>query len=191
MKLGNYELKIVGGTEDIEGYVGLVHGQQYKISITNNESRRCDAKIIVDGIEVGVFRVSPYSFCEIEHPVHNQGMFTFFELVTEEAKTAGLRSSSEVGLIQATFMPEKPSNNDQTSLFSSASRDRDEDYRAGGTGLSGHSEQQYSTASVIEYTSTDEFVIISLRLGGTRPSSIQPLKKVKEQLSNVIPPPLT
>ncbi len=187
MKLGNYELQIVGGTEDLEGYVGLVHGQQYKIRIANNDSRRCDAKIIVDGTEVGVFSVSAYSYCEIEHPVHSQGMFTFYELVTEEAKTAELRSSSEIGFVQATFMPEKTNENDHTCLFSSPSRDRDEEYRAGGTGLSGHSEQQYTTASAIEYTSSDEFVTISLRLGGVRPSFIQPLKK--NQLSNAIPPP--
>lgn len=175
-------MEIVGGTETPDGYVGLAHGQKYSIRLSNHGSRQCDSKIQIDGVEAGLFRIPPHSYCDIERPVHSDGHFTFFELVTPEATAAGIRSTSETGLVQATFFPEVPP---PPVLFSSPSSG----YSAGGTGLSGNSPQEFSSAPSIKYSSPDEFVTISLRLGGYKAASIRPLRQ--RSLSNVVPPPLT
>lgn len=174
MKLHQYELAVVAADETEEGYVILTHGQRYSLRLSNDRSYRCDVAVSIDGNHVGTFRLNAKASSVIERPVDDDGYFTFYELVTEEARRAGLTSNDQTGLITAIFMPE--------------SRGLCAAPLPGGTGLSGHSKQEFTSVSALHYTSPDEFVTINLRLGGA-PSDIRPI--VKQQMSTPVPPPLT
>ena len=106
MKLGSYSLEIVGGTETAGGYVSLRHGQTYRVRMVNHGTTRCDAKLEIDGAEMGVFRIDPGKQISIERPSGTDGCFTFFEMATPEAHTAGIKSMPQTGLVRATFIPE-------------------------------------------------------------------------------------
>lgn len=193
MKLGDFEMRICGGEELAGGYVGLVHGQRYSIELANHSSRVCDVALSIDGTPCGVFRLNHQRRCTIEHPADDSGCFTFLELATTEARAASVKANDETGVIAAVFMPEREK---PVVLYQSASGSEapeEEAYSpelsAGGTGLSGKSNQEYGTATRICHAPESEFVTIHLRLGGRKSSEVRPLKK--EPLSSPVPPPLS
>jgi hypothetical protein len=175
MKLHQYELAVLGAEETQDGYVLLAHGQRYSLRISNDGSMRCDVELTIDGNHVGTFRLEGQSSAVIERPVVDDGFFTFYELVTEEARKSGLTSHEATGLVTAVFKPEA------LILFSSPS--------PGGTGLSGHSKQEFTSVRPLHYANPEDFVTINLRLGGTPVSDIRPL--VKRQMSTPVPHPLS
>ena len=195
MKLGMFEMRIVGGNEAADGYVGLMHGQQYPVELCNHGPRACDVELTIDGVAAGVFRLNGNTYCRIEHPVHDLGHFTFFELATPDAHSAGLKSNDEMGLVKAVFMPEwvQPAG----VLFSSPTSGFDvtvhdlavPNLAPGGTGLTGESQQNYGSARAIRRAGESEFVTIHLRLGGKSHTDIRPLTGTS--LSNPVPPPLS
>lgn len=176
MKLHQYELAIPGWEETQEGYVILTHGQRYSLRISNQRSMRCDVEIAIDGNRIGTFRLDANSSATIERPVHDDGFFTFYELVTDEARKSGLISNDSTGLVTAIFKPEA------MVLYQEA------EPSPGGTGLSGHSKQKFTSASPINHAHRDEFVTINLRLGGRASADIRPL--AMRQMSTPVPPPL-
>ncbi len=78
MNLGNYSVGIPEGVEHANGYVELRHGQTYSIRLSNNDSRRCDTLLSIDGLPMGVFRLRAGFAGIIERPVEDAGKFTFF-----------------------------------------------------------------------------------------------------------------
>lgn len=208
MKLGVYSVEVPEGHEVPDGFVEMRHGETYTLTLGNVEERRCDARVVIDGIEVGCFRVEANSRVTIDHPVDDTGLFTFYRLDTPEAARAEIKSSTETGLISVTFHPEKPrpkSLREGASFMpdgiclaaakpSSAKTSLEKrmssllnTHAAGGTGLSGHSTRTYGTASAIDHDVAGA-VTIHLRLICLKEAPTpRPIRKV----ATPIPPPLT
>lgn len=109
MYLNGYSVRVVGGTEQNDGYVEMKHGQTYKIVLKNNHNARCDAQVVIDGKEVGIFRIGANSNFTLERPANEAKHFTFYEKGTSEANQARAYNidHGDLGLIQVTFKPEK------------------------------------------------------------------------------------
>lgn len=175
MKLHNYEVTIPEGHEAGDGYVTLAHNTQYTLRLSNHSPRLADAEVFIDGQRVGEWRVKFYSDAVIERPVHDTGRFTFFRLGSEEASAAGLRSSNDLGLIKVVFKPRK----EEDMLLGTPPV-----LHEGGTGLSGRSQQKFSTVAALT-SDPSEHVTIHLRLGA-KPIDARPLSP----RSSPVPPPL-
>jgi hypothetical protein len=155
MKLNGFSVTIPEGKETADGYVQMKHGTQYTILLQNESHRRCDAEVYLDEQLVGIWRINCNSTAPIERPVHDHGRFTFYQVATPEALKAGISENSSTGLIRVLFKPE------QIYLKSAPLASRA--FMAGGTGLSGHSEQEFITVEALDYAPED-FVTINLRL---------------------------
>ena len=108
MYLNDFSLVIPQGRERPGGYVEIEHGTQYTLRLRNNHGVNCDARVEVDGKEVGVFRIGAHDSIVLERPSHDTGKFTFYKVNSREGKSIGLRKGdSNLGLISVTFTPEK------------------------------------------------------------------------------------
>jgi hypothetical protein len=202
--------------EDEHGYVYLQHGDVYRICFRNHSDKNNDVIIEVDGKEIGCWRLKAYQTATIEHPVDDSGKFTFYELGSSEAQKIGLNSISraDLGLVKVTFIPEKPKHHripaidtfplgakgigatkggDWSESFSSGSHGGGQSVNlntrsAGGTGLSGKSEQQFGTAGAID-RDYDRQTVINLRLVAKPSNEPRPLRSVNLTVSNPVPPP--
>jgi hypothetical protein len=107
MRLNDFSCRIPEGQETHSGYVEMRHGKQYSIQLRNDRDVPCDAKVSVDGKEIGVWRISPKSGILLERPAEDHGRFTFYELGTDEAVKAKLHSvkPNDLGLVQVLFTP--------------------------------------------------------------------------------------
>ena len=189
MKLGDYAVQIQGGLERDTGYVEMAHNTKYKILLSNDSSLDCDAAVEIDGKEVGIWRVYSGKNIRIERPVHDTGQFTFYKLDSSEAGKIGLVRNDKLGLISVLFKPEKPpspvmDNKDDFDSFDFDDFAVDDSYSAGGTGLSGKSEQKFIDVQRLDYNEA-AFVQIHLRLvcNDDEPRPLMPL-------STPIPPSL-
>lgn len=109
MYFNEFSCRIPEGTETSGGYVELGHNQHYTLQLSNKRNVPCDAKITIDGKEIGTFRVNANSTVRIEHPEGDEGRFTFFKKGTSEAKSSGIESTDAdlQGLVQVIFTPAK------------------------------------------------------------------------------------
>jgi hypothetical protein len=191
MRIGDYSVNIPEGEERSDGCIGLRHGQIYSIRLTNHGVSRCDAILKIDGIPMGVFRLNPRVVCTLERPPNDEGKFTFFALDTPEAKASQIQKDDETGLLQVEFRPEEKVSDFRPIRASLAPPGaQSSNLGAGGTGLTGRSNQHYTTATNIVYDKESEFVLISLRLGNMYCSSTEPRPLPGRKLSNPVPPPL-
>jgi len=98
-------------SETSEGHVGLRHGQNFKVRLHNGHrgpygSVPCDATIILNGKDVGTFRVNAGQTTIIERPANDTGKFTAYQEDSYEATSIGIdRNSNELGLIEVVFRP--------------------------------------------------------------------------------------
>lgn len=98
-------------SETSEGHVGLRHGQNFKVRLHNGHrgpygSVPCDATIILNGKDVGTFRVKAGQTTIIERPANDTGKFTAYQEDSYEAASIGIdRNSNELGLIEVVFRP--------------------------------------------------------------------------------------
>lgn len=205
--------------EDEHGYVYLQHGDVYRIWLQNQTDEANDVIVEIDGKEVGVWRLALYQTATIEHPADDVGKFTFYEIGSSEAQKVGLGSiaRSDLGLVKVTFIPEKIKHpgipaidttrsysgakgggamkgGDWQESFSSGSRGGGQGVNlntcsAGGTGLSGRSDQQFGRARSID-RDYDRQVIINLRLVARPSDAPRPLRAVNSTVSNLVPPPV-
>lgn len=89
-------------------YVPLPHGSEYSIKMWNRASTRCDAKVSIDGQDVGTWRIPAREYIKIERPSNISRKFTFYEEGTSESKQAGITSGGDSnGLVSVRFIPEK------------------------------------------------------------------------------------
>jgi hypothetical protein len=206
--LNKYSVRVIGGNETPGGYIELRHSQTYQLQLRNDNPLRCDARVEVDGQHVGTWRLNPFSTATLERPAHDEGKFTFYKAGTQEAALAHLvTDDANLGLIQVTFTPEQKQESVSLSytMTSGASwrgipdtytanvtssigetKSISASYRsAGGTGLSGHSNQNYGNASEIQYDYSGQTVIY-LRLVCAENEGPRPLT----QRSNPVPPPV-
>jgi hypothetical protein len=203
MYFNKFSVRVVGGDEVSSGYVEMVHGQVYKLCLRNNRRVRCDAKVEIDGKDVGTWRIPAREAVTLERPAHDTGQFTFYEIGTPEARKAHLNVfSDDLGLVRVTFSPEKVRRvNQLTSIYEvhayntpqwsntgaqfygaemgmsaefggepivacaggGGTQSRAKSLNAGGTGLSGKSNQQFGTVGPIKYD-MEQQTTINLRL---------------------------
>lgn len=203
MKLGSFALSIPEGRELGNGYVVMQHGTPYRVQVTNNGSRKCDAVLSIDGEEIGTYRLHAGQNWAIEHPPESQQRFTFYASGTTEAAQVGEHAveRQDKGLVQVTFYPEKEKEPEYDVLETLGGTRSFGMTRGGGmyggetrgakglgsglTGLSGYSGAQYGKAGEIDRDET-EAVTITLRLV-TEDDTPQPLTR-RRALSNQVPP---
>ena len=207
MYLNNFSVRIIGGNEAESGYVEMRHGQVYKLSLRNSRVVNCDARVTIDGKDVGTWRIPSLSSIVLARPVHDDGQFTFYKVGTREARQAQLDEySGELGLIEVVFTPElvepvvykEYSYQNQwtntgglemgacapiVAAAGGGSQSRSEkSLSAGGTGLSGQSNQKFGTTYKIDYDLSQRTTIylrLVARDDGPRPLTAH---------SNPIPP---
>lgn len=161
-------------------YVALAHETNYSIKMYNNGDAKCDAKVTVDGMDVGTFRINPRSNIVIERPVNISKKFTFLKENSVEAKRAGIEKHNSNGLISVVFIPEFQKylgtftykydgvcSNSQNERSTERSTDgyslNFESLSSGATALKHKSNQDFHTAEKIEYDYDGE-TVINLRL---------------------------
>lgn len=155
-----------GMTRDIEyghfvkkghTYYTLPHNTSYKVKMSNNTHLRVNARLKVDGVCMGVWRIGPYSDILVERPTHSQRKFTFVKENSWEAKMGGMNAeNNNNGLIEVAFTPELKTAQyhdnritKQCMTFNSARSFSDSlsNYSVGGTVLGDDSSQRFDSAS--------------------------------------------
>ena len=106
MRHNNFSVRVFPGHEAPGGYVEIEHGTRYRLRISNHRKERCDARILIDGKEVGIFRVGSHGHLELERPVNDTGHFTAYLPDSAEGRQAQIAGNSQTGLIQVIFTPE-------------------------------------------------------------------------------------
>jgi hypothetical protein len=179
-----------GATPD--GYERMRHGQTYSIKLQNNTAKRCDVEISIDGARIDTWRLFAHQNAELKSPDNCHKRFTFLAIGSQEAGAAQLHAVSRnaLGVVKAQFFPEKtPKPLVVNENYSSPKRGCTMGFSAGGTGLSGHTFQQYGTASPIEREDEDKSVTIEVRLiedDGT--ANITPLHRHNDRVRTAPPP---
>lgn len=173
MYLNSFSLRIVGGQERDGGYVDISHGQKYSLQMRNDQEGRCDARVEIDGQHVGTWRIGRRSTINIDRPAHDTGQFTFYRPGSDEADRAQLNGTSpDLGLVKVTFTPEVQARpvyrtfQAWNALVDSVTMGIDSfsvTRGAGGTGLSGQSQQYFTSATEIVYDYSRQ-IVIQLRL---------------------------
>lgn len=195
---------------DSQGYVRMNHMQNYEIRLGSSYYGRSDAKIEIDGKEIGVFRIEPNTAIIIERSPKDIGRLTFLTKGTREYFDAGLDrvSVTQRGLVKVTFYPERlryraTNRNDlphETSKDGKITTFGSQDMKSGGTGLTGRSGQLFRNASQItrDYGNS---VTIHLRLVEKErfrasETNVRPLEDIQNYgrrnvpKNNIVPPPV-
>lgn len=165
-------------------YIGLDNGTDYKIKLINNRAVPADAKVEVDGKEVGSWRIHQNSSIVVERPANLHKKFTFFSKFSMEAIDAGaITEESTDGLIKVTFYPKRQVKYETlpvrsmmapyAALAKTATR-----YSPGITLYGKESQQRFSRTEPITDVDTRNITTIYLRL------------VVRETKSNKYPKPL-
>jgi hypothetical protein len=179
MYLNSFSVRIPEGQEIDGGYIELEHNTQYRLVLRNARPTRCDARVEIDGKHVGTWRIHAQESITLERPAHDTGRFTFYQIGTSEAEVAGLvPGEPNLGLIKVVFTPELvPLQAPAPAIFRdlagveaaegfgarSAKSDVSGTHAPGGTGLSGHSQQQFVTVGVMDLDYSQQ-TVIHLRL---------------------------
>ena len=186
MRLGNFAVEIRQGKELDSGYVAMKHNKKYTIRLCNYSHVRCDVIIEIDGKDIGGWRLSANGRLILERPSHDTGCFTFYKIGTSEAKKAEIVDSDQLGLITVFFKPEKKKEFSPGTLRCNGPiRSR----KAGGTGLSGKSDQKFQKVPPLENYDEEGFVQINLRLICETKTDDEP--RPLTPASNPVPPPVS
>lgn len=210
MESSCFGLNIKNKRHDANGYVAMQHKEQYAVLLKNGSNRRAKVTLKIDGDVIDTFIVWPFTTATIERPTDAPKKFTFYRTGTEEYhEVEGFTVSKENrGLVQAIFELEvetiKPlviayndvlrrgekqsqAENDNRYKGSPESLEFSSNASSGVTGLSGHSDQTFTTVRDFE-TDHETMVEISLRLMTfSHDTSPEPLRKRR---GNPVPHPL-
>ena len=196
MYLNNCNLRISEGKELENGYVELTHNTEYRVILGNQKSVRCDAYLEIDGKHVGTWRLNPHDSITLERPAHDDGRFTFYQIGTTEAYTAGLvEGDAKLGLVKAIVTPELIQRQTELMLGESrevgnlnkrAAKKPARNYAPGGTGLSGKSDQKFINVGPMKLDHSQR-TEINLRLIARKVSQ-QP--RPLTPFSTPVPPPI-
>jgi len=167
MRVSNFSVLVHPGNERDSGHVEVSHGEVYTIKLGNHEHRRCDAEVVVDGKSVGNFRLNAFGSIILERPAHDTGKFTFYKSNSREAEAANKDgvAKDDRGLVQVKFRPEKIEAYRKREEKTSGIRGQSMGFAGeeGITGLSGRSDQQFTSVACLDYDESAK-VTISLRL---------------------------
>lgn len=198
MYLNQFSVRIPEGQEISDAYVKMQHGTQYSIVLRNDRAVRCDAKVQIDGRDMGTYRINAKDSIRLERASHDNGRFTFYKVGSQEGYSIGLNAEDpNLGLVKVTFTPEiRPYQFSDGEIYyrglekgislNCQTFGTSRGMTAGGTGLSGYSDQSFTNASRIEYDYSQK-TVIHLRLGAE-----QEVNKPRPlcSKSNPVPPPL-
>ena len=53
MYMNGFSVKVIPGNEVAGGYVEIAHGTVYRLALRNDTDVRCDARVEIDGTNVG------------------------------------------------------------------------------------------------------------------------------------------
>lgn len=187
MKLHDFSINVVGGTERAGGYVYMDHKQQYSLRIKNCGDKRADCTIRIDGKKIGIFRIDSREEYTIERSIHDSGKLTFFKLNSKEAAVAELNlvTKDNLGLIEAEFVPETKYSyrkSKVSSQFKGLATFGVTNLSCGGTGLTGKSKQEFYNAEDIDLD-RGSAVVIYLRLVCNEDNSVRPLLENRKSTS--------
>jgi hypothetical protein len=186
MYLNGYSVRIPEKHEDSSGYVTMKHNTQYKVVLKNSNRLRCNAKLEIDGKHQGTWRINAHDSIAIERPAHDDGKFTFYRANSEQGNRIGLMSTDpNLGLIKVTFTSEKEPRSWGGGQSADIVTFGIKGLEAGGTGLSGVSEQRFGVAEEMKLD-LSKSVVIHLRLVSESTSDPRPLTNY----STPIPPPI-
>jgi hypothetical protein len=88
-------------------YASLPEKSEYKLKLVNKGDTRADADVMLDGKEVGRWRVNAYSSIIVERPTNQQRKFVFVSEVSPIARRTGtVAGLNENGLVKVVFTPE-------------------------------------------------------------------------------------
>ena len=186
MELNNYQIALDKGQENSgTGYVELEHDTVYRVFLVNDNDSRCDARLSIDGQIVGTWRIEAHDSIVLERPSNSTGRFTFYRFGSKEGQKVDLQANVWLGLIRCVFLPEKYVQKVYSPLLGTNPYYNENELRgstpksfgggstrrgggsggqsAGGTGLSGNSNQSFGKANSIEYDH-DKMTTISIRL---------------------------
>jgi len=184
-------------------YYAVPHRSEYRVKMHNNTKYRVNATLVVDGEEMGRWRIEPYTDITIERPSHSQRKFTFVSETSSEAVMGGVDTGNCMnGLIEVTFVPEivcnknvwghmkrtlgVPMTNSAMTRNCFNESCTSANYSAGATVLGDNSEQNFGTASnIIEDYSRK----VTKRIRLVVDESNKPYCSIKNR-DDPIPPPL-
>lgn len=207
MYVNQFSVRVVGGHEVAGGYVEIDHGQQYSLALHNHRGVACDAVVEIDGKPVGTFRLGGYGQVTLERPVNDEGRFTAYHVGTVDGAKVGLQAGAVGnGLIRVTFTPEKipqpvhvpveqfcyplPTIQTQRGIPGVKGVTVTACMCAGrevGTGLSGHSGQEFQPVGPLDYDYAGQ-TVIHLRLVGRPCASSDP--RPLSPFTSPVPPPV-
>lgn len=156
-------------------YHSLGHKQEYSIKMMNNRSTRCDAKVYIDGKDMGTWRINPMESITVERPVDAHRKFTFFKADSDIGRRVS-SSMSNKGVVKVVFKPAREVSWYNSlgyegcvdSLYTNNSfgsrKSKMESYSAGVTGLGHRSDQSFGSVSAITDVDTENITTIELRL---------------------------
>lgn len=108
MRLNDFSVQVRGGKEIAGGYVEIQHGKNFKLQMHNFRNVACDAKVSIQGSEMGTWRIPALGKIEIERPEQEESKFTFYETNSAEGEmVGGVKNDPLNGLVQVTFTPAK------------------------------------------------------------------------------------
>jgi hypothetical protein len=146
-------------------YYAVPHNSEYKVKMHNGGDLRVDATLKIDGIDMGTWRIEPYSTITIERPADNNRKFTFVREGSWQGNMGGVEKGKfDNGLIEVTFVPEHRSSGQhllQRAIYSDSIpmsnnisqkynfSTTNDSYSTGGTVLGDDSSQRFSNASYL------------------------------------------
>ncbi len=213
MRVGNFSLIVPEGVERESGHVAIRDSQQYTLRLINHcYDARCDVLVTIDGKDMGLYRINAGQQMILERSSLDNGRFTFFSAKSAAGQQVGAAGVAVDlrGLIFATFKPERRRERHvKTSVLRTHSVGMtqpdfgekhhlgecdmprgmshvDSRLGAGVTGLTGHSDQQFTTVSALDYDPAGE-TTINLRLGV---DEFNPRPMTGRTQSNPVPAPV-
>jgi hypothetical protein len=111
MAYQNFSVNIIVGGQlvpsDENGHVLLHNGDEYNISMTNNNNFcKCDAEIKIDNVSIGIFRIDTNKTTIIERPIKTINRFKFVSLPASDKFYDVNDKNQHNGIISVIFKPE-------------------------------------------------------------------------------------
>jgi hypothetical protein len=184
MYANQFSVNISQGKETSDGYVSMRHDTQYSIRMKNDRSVPCDAVVTVDGNHIGTWRINSYQSIEIDRPADKARRLTFYRLDSAEAHQAQLTKNDNLGLVSVEFKPAKRIEpvyraayvvNSPLLSKGGGMESYGMTRSAGGTGLSGQSNQVFSSTTALDYDMANTFTINLRLIAEANVPAIEPL----------------
>jgi len=158
-----FSLSLMSEDKIIEYHDGcffIPHNTEYKVLLHNSNPKRANAKIFIDGKEIGCFRINENETIILERPLHASRKLTFYDFNSEEAQTCNLNKidSKFLGTIRVEIESEllMPIEKFEESCVLDSPN-------IGGTGLTRVSSQRFHKAALMRVDS-ESFITLEAEM---------------------------